>query len=478
MIKARINSKLERVMTVSKPIKVIVGGRGSGKSIAVGDIMALKMEAEGADIYCLREFQESVFDSVHRVIGSSVTERLKLKDWTIFENRIVSSRGARTRYAGASRNPSSLQSASNYKYSWFEEAQKASKESLDLLLPTIIRSKGAECWFTGNPMSSADPFSQRFINPYLGELESKGYYEDDLHLIIVVNWRDNPWWNQEQELLRLWDYENRPRAEYNWIWEGKFNDTVDNAIILPEWVDAAVDAHKKLDGIERGSSVMGFDPADGGMDDKAHVCRRGGVIYRAESWGEGDVDDAINKAFGIAYDENIAEVVFDEVGIGAAVKVGLKDRISNRPIKVTGFKGSESVDNPDSEYMTGILNENYFKNKRAQYSWLLRDRFERTYRAIVKNEYIDPSTLISLDSSMPALERLKSELVRVPRKWVSGSDMIQIMSKPEMRKNKIKSPNLFDALKMSFATAKTHAINRNSVQHAPIINKRVSAFRR
>ena len=77
------------------------------------------------------------------------------------------------------------------------------------------------------------------------ELDRDGYYEDEIHLICVVNFTDNPWWNTELEMLRQWDYDNRPRAEYDWIWLGKFNDTVDNSIIKPEWFDACLDLHKQ-----------------------------------------------------------------------------------------------------------------------------------------------------------------------------------------------------------------------------------------
>ena len=75
-------------------------------------------------------------------------------------------------------------------------------------------------------------------------------------MIVVINWRDNPWFGKEGEALRKWDYENLSRAKYNWIWEGKYNDAVDDSIIQPEWVDAAVDAHLKIKGMDRGVKAM------------------------------------------------------------------------------------------------------------------------------------------------------------------------------------------------------------------------------
>ena len=98
-----------------------------------------------------------------------------------------------------------------------------------------------------NPGSTEDPFSKRFITPFLSALESDGFYEDDLHLIIIMNYTDNPWFAESGlEAERAWDYANLPRALYDHIWLGKFNDSVESGLILAEWFDACIDAHVKL----------------------------------------------------------------------------------------------------------------------------------------------------------------------------------------------------------------------------------------
>ena len=76
--------------------------------------------------------------------------------------------------------------------------------------------------------------------------------------------------------------------------------------------------------MDRGVKAMGFDPADEGTDDKAVAVRKGVVITRAEAWSDGDISDAIDKAFQIAYDDRCTNLVYDSVGIGAGVKVGLE----------------------------------------------------------------------------------------------------------------------------------------------------------
>lgn len=453
----KVNRKLEPFITKHKPIKVAVGGRGSGKSIGFGDIFTMKMETEAADIYCLREFQDSVADSVHRVFKDSIDERLHLDGWQILENKVIAPNGARTVYKGANRNPDSMQSAQGYKYSWFEEAHRATKTSLDKLLPTILRNPGAECWFSANPQSSEDPFSQRFIVPHQKELDRDGCYEDDVHLIVIVNWRDNPWWNEEQEILRKWDYENRPRIEYDWIWEGKFYDTVDNAIIDPAWFDAAVDAHIKLGFKPRGQLVVSHDPSDSG-DARALCVRHGVVVLSVDENIKDDVNDACDWAVDEAIERRADLFTWDGDGLGVSLKRQISTSLEGKKIEYSMFRGSEEPDRPDEIYQPVDVPEKHdnrrtnrqtFKNRRAQRYWQLRDRFYETYRAVVKGEYVDPDDMISISSNIPMLQKLRAELCRIPKK-PNGAGLIQIMSKEEMKsKYKIPSPNLADVVMMS-----------------------------
>lgn len=449
----KVNHKLLPFLTKPQPIKVAIGGRGSGKSIGIGDMLTFKMDTEGADIYCLREFQDSIADSVHKVFKESIGKRLRLDGWTVQENRIESPGGARTTYKGANRNPDAMQSAQGYKYSWFEEAHRASQASLDKLLPTILRNPGAQCWFSANPQSSADPFSKRFIVPYLDALERDGFYEDDLHYIVVVNWRDNPWWNKEQEALRKWDFEHLSRAKYDWIWEGKFLDTIDNAIIEPEWFDACVDAHVKLGFKPMGQERVAYDPADSG-DAKGLAYIHGSVVLDVVANDSGLIDTATDWAISYANDVKADVFTWDVSGMGMGLKRQITDGFKDKKIVVEAFDGGSTADRPDEIYgkLDGEVekaktNRDTFANKRAQYYWMLRDRMFRTWQAVEKGVYHSPDELISFSSDIKQISALKSELCRIPRKFVP-SGRIQLMSKPDMKAQGMKSPNMADALMM------------------------------
>ena len=453
----RVNYKIWEAMNKPQPIIVIIGGRGSGKSLGVGDVAAFEMDAKGYDWYCLREYQESLTDSVHRVFVSAVEDRLKLSGWDIQQSTVIAPNGAKTTYKGANRNPDAMQSAQGYLRSWFEEAHRASQASLDKLLPTILRNPGAKCIFTANPQSSGDPFSQRFITPYLSSLERDGFYEDSLHYIVVVNWRDNPWWNAEQEALRQWDYDNLPRAKYDWIWEGKFLDTVADAIIKPEWFDACVDAHIKLGFKPLGRKVVSHDPSDLGNDDKGLAYRHGSVFFDVQARTFGDVADGCDWATDYAIHVGAQDFVWDCDGMGIGLRRQVADNLTGQPIQQVIFRGSEGADYPDALYepietnaAQSRSNKDTFKNKRSQYYTILADRMYRTYRAITKGEYQDPDQMISFSSDIKDMPALRSEVCRIPRK-PNGNGRIQIMSKEDMKKIEIESPNRADAVMMALA---------------------------
>ena len=62
-------------------------------------------------------------------------------------------------------------------------------ESIEIVL------QDGQMVFCANPASSEDPFSQRFIVPCQSELDESGLYEDDMHLILKMNYDSNSWFD-------------------------------------------------------------------------------------------------------------------------------------------------------------------------------------------------------------------------------------------------------------------------------------------
>lgn len=454
MPKLQIPRKMERALRSKARLIVLVGGRSSGKSEGVARILLMRAQTEGADVLCGREYQNSIDDSVHKLL-SNLAIKLNMQGVDRTEKKIDFGAGGGFRYKGFARNSAAVRSAQDFKYSWIEEAQDLSEQSIEDLLPTI-RATGSQLWFTANPMASNDPFSKRFLVPFKPALDKHGFYEDSMHCIIMMNWRDNPW-HGELEEQRLWDLEHLSRAKYDHIWEGAFNDTVEDSIIQAEWFDAAVDAHVKLGFKPQGIKIVSHDPSDTGPDPKGLVYRHGSVILDVQEREIGDVNDGCDWATGYAIDKKADMFIWDCDGMGVSLKRQVSDAMAGKGINLVMFKGSEGVVDPEEiyqhdgtmSYRTSKTNKETFKNKRAQYYWRLRDRFYNTYRAVEKGEYIDPDDMISIASNIECLSQFRSEVCRIPRK-ANGSGYIQIMTKPEMKiKCKIESPNLADSVMMA-----------------------------
>lgn len=455
MPKIQVPQKLMPFIHKKKRFKVAIGGRGSGKSHTIADMCLMDAQTKGMKMGMFREFQNSIDDSVYSLLCTEI-ERLELEGFDVQANKIYTESGGTFTFKGLARNPESIKSMAGYKRFVIEEAQTISQKSLQLLTPTL-REDESEVWLIANPRSSGDPFSQRFIVPFQEALERDGYYEDELHLIVVCNYMDNPFFPSVLEEERVFDYENKSRALYDHIWLGKFLDTVDDAIILAEWFDACVDAHEKLGFNLRGKKVVSHDPSDLGGDAKGFAYRHGVTFLDIAAKETGDVNDGLDWATDKAIHYGAQAFVWDCDGLGGALRREVSNNLAGHPVEQIVFKGSHSPDRPDAQYeptidnaAKAIKNKDLFKNKRAQYYWDLRDRIYRTYRAVAFGEYADPDSLISFRSKIDQLQQLRSEICRIPRKW-NGAGTIQIMTKPEMRALDIPSPNMADSVMMSLA---------------------------
>lgn len=432
-----------------KRLKVFFGGRGGAKSWAFAQALEVMGAQRPLRVLCTRELQGSIRESVHKLL-SDTTDRIGLDGFYDIEQQSIRGKnGTEFIFEGLKNNVRKIKSMEGVDVAWCEEAEAISEQSWDFLIPTI-RKEGSEIWISFNPADEQDETYQRFVVPYLSEIESKGYYEDDNIYVRKVSFRDNPWFPEELR-KEMEECKRTNYRKYLHIWEGECNADYEDSIIQPEWVEAAIDAHVKLGFKPEGVRSLGFDPADEGTDAKALAFRHGVVVDQLDQWEEGDLPEAIDRAFETAFSLRCTDFVYDAVGIGAGVKVALARKDPRASIQVLGFVGSESPRDGKQKYQDDRLNEDVFRNLRAQWWWYLRDRFELTHRAVERGEYIDPDKLISISSKCQHIGALKSELVRVQRKRGTSNTRIQIESKEDMKKRGMPSPNLADALVLCFA---------------------------
>lgn len=484
-----IAKKLEPVIKSNKRFIVLIGGRGSTKSVGVVDICIADAKDTGAKTYCLREFQSSIKNSVHSLIKSEIS-RFGFEGFNVLNQSIGFKEEQSFEFAGLARNIDSVKSTHGFKRFTVEEAQFMTQASLDALTPTIREKpknglpkkfkdeneilddiKNNEnldkvsIVFIANPGSKADPFSKRFIEPFRKELDRDGIYEDEIHLIVKINYVDNPWFEDSGlDSERAWDHEYRSRAYYDHRWLGEYNDTVEDSIIKPEWFDAAVDAHK-IDRLKevfkpQGARIASHDPFDGGADAGGYSLRHGSIIKYVKTKDTGEIDVVCDWATGLAHQHNADWFVWDGDGMGTGLKRQVSDAFEGTQIKYHMFRGSLSgkgQDNAKKIYLpqqgdSDTKPKTYaetFKNNRSQYYTALANRFYNAYRCVIKGEYIDPDEMISIDSEgVDDLAGLRSQICRIPKKD-NPNGLIQIMSKKDMKTLGIDSPNESDSVMQS-----------------------------
>lgn len=468
-------SKLHPVYTKAKRIKIVVGGRGSTKSTGVADYVDGQISC-GALWCCAREHMNSIEESVHRTMLDEI-ERLELPGFESTKNSITHISGGRAFYKGLARNITSLKSTlTGVDGLWIEEGEDLSDNTLRVLTACVRLNatdtqraiagedvKMPEIIITMNRGASSGAVAKKWLARAEPDLQKCGYYEDDLLMVVEMNYTDMPpeWFLQSGlETERLDDYECLTRPQYDHKWLGHYLDTVDNAIIPTEWFDASIDAHVKLGFDPKGMKVVSHDPSDKGPDDKGLCYRHGSVILDCQDKSGLDVNEGCDWALDYAIDVQADCYIWDCDGLGAALRKQTLDGIAGKKMDHVEFKGSKGVDNPKQTYQAvnshvdkqAKNNEETFKNRRAQYYWMLRDRFYNTYLAVEKGKYIDPDEMISLSSEIPNMSALRAEVCRIPRK-PNGAGLIQIMSKEEMARQKppIPSPNMADSLMMNIS---------------------------
>ena len=366
-----IPEKLLPLIEKKKRFKVCVGGRGAGKSQTFCDIAIMDSHTRGLKIAFFREFQNSIEDSSFSLLCDEI-KRLDVQGFNIKASSIEADGEDAFKFRGLARNAESIKSMHGFDRFIVDEAQTISFQSLKILTPTL-RTEESEIWFSGNPGSSADPFSQRFIKPFEKELRRDGYYEDDMHLIIWINYDGNPFFPEVLEQERVYDKQHMTEALYNHVWEGAYYDSVDNCLIPTAWFDAAIDAHIKKGFKAEGAIVAAHDPSDEGPDSKGYCLRHGSIVLDIEEKEDGDINQGGDWAVQKAVEARADLFVFDCDGMGIGLKRQIDNALNGKKMDYFMFKGSEAAENPNHAFIdtdnpshrNRKTNKDSLKNKRA-----------------------------------------------------------------------------------------------------------------
>lgn len=412
--------------------RVLYGGRASSKSWEFAGMAAGIASQYKTRFLCVRRFQNKIKESVHTLISAQINN-FNHQGFDVRASDIQHKNGSEFVFYGIERNVDEIKSFEGADVLWIEEAHNLTADQWKILKPTI-RKEGSEIWISFNPRLVTDFVYQRFIvNPPKDSI------------VRLINYPDNPFLSDtakaDIEEMKAEDIE-----EHDHVYLGVPRTDDDKAIIKRSWLEAAVDAHLKLDLELGGARSVGYDVADSGEDKNAVIVANGAIATSVDEWkaGEDELTESTKRAW--SYVEN-GSLIYDSIGVGAHVGSTLKE-MGKKGYKK--FNAGASVVNPKEEYASNVKNGEKFENLKAQAWRSVADRLRNTYNAVNKGQVYDASELISIDSEGVGklLERLKTEL-STPRVRYSKRGLDMVETKDELKRREIPSPNIADAFVMA-----------------------------
>lgn len=190
--------------------KIFHGGRGGAKTQHFARALIKLSQEYKVNILCCREIQNSIEDSVYRVIKLLIEKHDIGGDFDIKNDKIINRyTGSVFIFKGLKRQTvDSLKSLEGIDICWVEEAHSVTHKSWEVLDPTI-RANNSEIWISFNRKLPNDPVWERYCkNP------------DNETLLVKVNWYDNDYFPETLKKVKDRDYKRDPQQARH-IWEGE-----------------------------------------------------------------------------------------------------------------------------------------------------------------------------------------------------------------------------------------------------------------
>ena len=373
-------------------------------------LIVQRAQVEPIDVICLREIQGSIDESVKKLIEDKI-EFLRYSGWKILTSSIegpdINGKRSHFIFKGLKdlRASTNVKGLEGYNIAFVEEAATISMESWNLLLPTIMRTPGAELWAAFNPDLEDDPITVKIWDRHR---------DDALCIELKPGAEDNPWWNaglqkemeedfkaDEIEADHIWNGNPRTQGDRNAVSSFDVQNAMDR--ILPD-----TDSMMPL--------IVGCDVARGGKDRTVIVVRRGLKVLDiviGRKWTGDKVANECRKAgeFNPTTVYNI-----DVTGVGSG-PVDILSKMYNEK-HVNGINFGSKSDKPDK------------------------------YTSKADDMWFNIADLIK-EIDIPFNPELKSELTS-RQYYFDTKGRRKIESKDEYKKRRHVSPDLADALLLCY----------------------------
>ena len=275
-------AKIYEPIWKKKRIKAFFGGRGGGRTHNVARYILIRAMREKLRIWCARETQNSIADSVQHVFVELIElyhleEYFKITDSDITcipTGSYFMFKGFRG--SGSTYSPERLKAYEDFDILWVEEASACIMESLNVVSKTI-RKEGSELIFTFNRVLEEDPV-WRFACYDVGDIYNTHIFEDDLRLVIYANVDTNEFATKELFIEREMDKKRQSIDEYNRTWlgypdrSGGMKAFFTRDLIYRDLMEPTEEETQMWE------TVVGFDPNGGGKDSACAVARQGRKI--------------------------------------------------------------------------------------------------------------------------------------------------------------------------------------------------------
>jgi hypothetical protein len=207
---------------------------------------------------------------------------------------------------------------------------------------------------------------------------------------------------------------------------GEFPRSDDDTIISLDLAEGARDRDVSVN--PNAPTVWGLDVARFGGDRSVLIKRQANVVTDIKCWRNLDLMQlcgAVKAEFDVTSPKP-ESIMIDSIGMGA----GVVDRLRELELPILGVNVSESPSNPTTN----------FRNLRAELWYRCRDWLNKR------------------DCKIPKDDTLISELTTV-RYFFASTGKVQVEAKEDMKKRGIPSPDIADALCLTFAAPEAMYIN-------------------
>lgn len=209
--------------------------------------------------------------------------------------------------------------------------------------------------------------------------------------------------------------QNMSESQYNQEWECDWNASNDNVLITIDLANQCVDNHVMPEDVEGSPKILGVDVARYGDDRSVLFPRQGLIAFKPKIYQ--GVDNMTLASYVV---EAINKWKPDAVFIDAGRGEGVIDRVRQLGYSVVEVNFGGKPSDP------------HYQNKRAEMWDNMRIWMER-------------------GAMIPNLPELKTDLCVPTYTYKNASNKFQLESKDQMKERGMKSPDIGDALALTFA---------------------------